>query len=139
MKNLVFFLLVATAITMGIYLTPKATAQQSNASPDTHFAAPAQSVPYQEFEQHGNLVDMRIVPGDKETRFYVIGKEAAKLKKFSLTGQAQSGDKVTDLKLKKFNDYYVTQDKIEGQTLHMKAQMENSEANEEFHINLKKH
>jgi hypothetical protein len=133
MKTLALTVLAAL-IGISIYVSRQALAQGN-------FGVPAQSAPYKEFEQHGNLVDIKMVPAGKETRIYFVGKEAGKLStdKISVTGRLKNGDKEKDITLRKFKEYFSTEDSLEGESLHVKARMEDIEKDEEFHFNLKKH
>ncbi len=101
---------------------------------------PAQDVKYKEFEQHGNLFDLKIIPGSKETRLYLVGKEAASVKfeKLSIVGKIKVGNNEKLIEFRKDKDYFTTKDILHGQTLHLKAKDDESQKSEEFQVDLKK-
>ena len=101
---------------------------------------PAQDVKFKEFQQHGNLFDIRVVPAGKEVRLYLVGKEAASVKfeKLSIVGKIKAGKTEKLIEFHKGKDYFTTTDEVRGQTLHVKAKNEDSQNTEEFQIDLQK-
>jgi len=101
---------------------------------------PAQTVPYKEFEQHGNLFDIKVVPTAKEVRLYLVGKEKAivKFDKLSVTAKIRAGKSEKIIQFHKGKDYFTTTDEVRGEVLHLKAKNELDQTSEEFHIDMQK-
>lgn len=88
--------------------------------------------------QTGQLFSIKIIPGAKQTKFYVVGTEAASIDLKNMTVEAlllAQGQK-RKIQLKKVDDHYVTTDKVEGQVqLKIRAGSESKE--ESFKVDIK--
>jgi len=101
---------------------------------------PAQSVPFKEFSQQGNLFSIKIIPAGKETHLYLVGNDAASVKfeKLSVVGRIKIGENEKVIQFHKDKDYFTTDEIVHGHTLHLKAKDEETQNSEEFHVDLKK-
>jgi hypothetical protein len=77
---------------------------------------PAQNIPFPEWEEHGQLITIRIVPADKETHLYLVGKEAAALKSddMRVTAKVFSGKTEHTLTFVRNKDHFTAPEAVNG-------------------------
>ena len=129
MKTFIFALLVILSTTFVI------TRVQAG-----NFGLPAQDTHFPEFEQHGNLFDLKIIPAQDETRLYLVGKEAASVKfeNLSIVGKIKVGDTDKIIEFHKDKNYFSTKEVIHGHKVQIKAKDESNQKSEDFQIDLQK-
>lgn len=90
-------------------------------------------------KQAGQMFTVKIVPGAKESTFYVLGKEAAKIKIDNLKIEATlfEGKMEKKIALEKKSDYFVTKTSLKGDSINLKIQDEKPNKIEEIKIKLK--
>jgi hypothetical protein len=105
--------------------------------PNRSFGLPAVDAP-KEYQHHGDLVSIRIVPGDKETRLYLVGKEAASLKlsEVGIVGTLHLGDSEKAISFKQTQGYFFTETPLSGQ-LNLEIKLPDQKK-EKFKIKLNK-
>ncbi len=87
----------------------------------------------------GRIFEVKIFPGTKETKIFVIGKKAAQINfnKLEIEAILTLGQEERTLTLKRSKDHYVTSKMSGGDKLRLKLKMKDSKKLEEFNINLK--
>mgnify|MGYP003348097754 CR=1 FL=1 len=130
------FILRSTLSAGLIFSSASGLAQQ----PNKDFGLPAQTVPFKEWEQKGNLFDIKIIPGKKQTKLYLVGKETATLefKKLSVVGKIKVGNNEKTIEFRRDKDYFTTSDEIKGDSLQIHAEDKASKKQEKFEFDLKK-
>ena len=136
MKSNTFFLTTGLFILVSLLTLPVS----GQNTPKPEFGLPAQTMPFHEYETHGQLLSLKIVPSSKETRLYIIGNEAASLSvdKYAVHGQVMMGRHRKSIDFKRGKDYFSTEEKINGELLNLKLEEIETKKIEEFKIKLKR-
>ncbi len=73
-------------------------------------------------KQSGNMFTVTVVPGDKSSKFYIFGKEAAKIKidNLSIEASLYIGENEKKLTLQRKSDYFTTTTPLKGDHLFLK-------------------
>lgn len=131
--NLLMLNLLLSLISMFVFA-------QAPAAGKSDFGLPAESMHFPEYEQHGQLLTIKLIPSKKETRIYLVGKEAASISvdKYTVHAQVLMGRHRQDITFKKENDYFATDEKIKGDMLQLKFEENESKKTEEFKFKLRK-
>ena len=125
--------ILALSIVSVFSTSPFVLAQQ-----DTQpFAGPAQTMSHPEFEQHGDLVKIKFVPGDRETKIYVVGLDAAAVKvdDLTVTAHLKVGETEKVIKFKRKKDYFSTEEELKGE-FHVQLHNQDAKKVDEFRIRL---
>ena len=87
----------------------------------------------------GKLFVVKIFPGTKETKIFVLGKKTAQINfnKLEIEAILTLGQEEKTLTLKRKSDHYVTSKLLGGDKLLLKLKTSDSKKLEEFRINLK--
>lgn len=90
-------------------------------------------------KQAGQMFTVQIVPGAKSSTFYVLGKEAAKIKidKLKIEATLFEGKIGKKISLEKKDDHFVTSTALKGDSINLKIQDEKPGQTEEIKIKLK--
>jgi len=104
--------------------------------PHGKFGIPAQDLK-PEYQQHGSLVSIRIVPADKETKLFIVGNESASLKfdKINITGKIRVGQNEKVILFNRQKDYFTTTDQLAGD-LDLQLELKDKKKKENFKIKL---
>jgi hypothetical protein len=95
-----------------------------------------------EYQQQGELISVRLVPGAKQSQLFVVGKETAKIKFEDSTVSATLffGDQTKEILFKRNKDHYVTTEKLDkGElklNLNVNSNTEQLKKSEQFNIKL---
>lgn len=89
-------------------------------------------------KQSGNMFTVTVVPGDKSSKFYILGKEAAKIKIDNLSIEASLfiGENEKKLTLLKKRDYFTTSTPLKGDHLFLKLKNKPEDKVDEIKIKL---
>ncbi len=89
--------------------------------------------------ESGQMFMVKIIPGKKETSFFILGKKSATLKFDQLRVQATLfvGNEEKVLNLVRKQDHFVTSTPLVGDHLDLKLQSDENKGNEELRIKLK--
>lgn len=95
--------------------------------PHGRFGLPAQDIK-PEYQEHGSLISIRLVPADKVTKLFIVGKEAASLKfdKLNITGKIRVGNNEKVILFNREKDYFTTTDQLSGD-LDLQLEMKDKE------------
>lgn len=90
-------------------------------------------------KQTGQMFTVKIIPGDKESKFFILGKEAIKIKldKLKIEASLVSGKLEKKISLRQQEDYFVTSVPLKGDQLNLKIQEEAPGKMDEIKIKLK--
>lgn len=108
------------------------------------FQAMAQNSMDPNHESHisesGKLFTIKIVPGSKESSFYIVGKEFAKIKidALNVTASLIVNGKEKSIRLNKQSDKFTTEEKLTGEYLKLEIEKkQNPKEKETLQIKLK--
>lgn len=89
-------------------------------------------------KQSGNLFTVTVVPGDKSSKFYILGKEAARIKIDNLSIEASLfiGENEKKLTLQRKSDYFTTTTPLKGDHLFLKLKTKPEDKVDEIKIKL---
>lgn len=104
--------------------------------PHGKFGMPAQDLK-PEYQEHGSLVSIRIVPASKLTKLFIVGKESASLKfdKINVTGKIRVGDNEKVIQFNREKDYFTTTDQLIGD-LDLQLELKDKKKKENFKIKI---
>ena len=91
-------------------------------------------------KEAGKLFVVQVVPGKKETSFWIAGKQAAAIEfnKLRIEAVLYIGKQQKRIELFKRNDHFVTNAPLSGDELRLKLQGEKPEQLEQIRIQLKR-
>lgn len=89
-------------------------------------------------KQAGEMFTVKIIPGDKVSSFYILGKEAAKIKidKLSVEATLFVGTNEKKIILEKKKDHFTTITPLIGDSIRLKLKDQQPEKMEEIRIKL---
>lgn len=87
--------------------------------------------------QQGNLVDLKIVPGDKEIAVFLVGDKVANMKvsDVGLEAQVQVGKELQSLSVTKKDGHFVIKNATTSRALKLK--LKSNDLSEQFDVHLK--
>lgn len=87
--------------------------------------------------QNGKLINIKIVPGDKQLKIYLIGKDVGGLEvnKGSLEAYLQFGQQEKRIELSKKQDYYLLDQQPKG-SMRIEFRSSDQKQKEDFHFKL---
>ena len=91
-----------------------------------------------EYQYSGDLVQIKIIPGDKETKLFVVGKETARLKfdKLDVHATLIIGNNEKTITFSRQKDHFSTTDTLSSGDLNLKLHLLDSKKSEQLKIKL---
>ena len=91
----------------------------------------------QEYTSKGGLFTVKMIPGKRETRLVVVGKDVAKLdiNKLDVTGTLKFGKNEKVIKFVRKKDYFSTNEKLNKGDLNLKLMNKRDNKSDEVHFN----
>jgi hypothetical protein len=91
----------------------------------------------QEYTSKGGLFSVKLIPGAKETRLVVVGKDVAKLdiNKLDVTGTLKLGKNEKVIKFRRQKDYFSTNENLNKGDLNLRLMNRQNNKSDEVHFN----